>query len=978
MINRVLIVKGQIMDNQSIKALLMIMLLSCFSVSCSELIRPPSPPQVNYAFNKFRPPPAPEPTFIQRITSWIFPWGGVSEEEEFQFKASAKIDNQIHDRPVHYSRPPLTRVNPSPIREVEHAAPRTSPSPPITKCSPCNKVPWIPMMPTYQLPLVNSNSGGQQQHQQRQIYFKHHFGNESPYAQIPPDLSHKYGPPSNQQPLLGKFPNNGHQLYGVPPPQHNQQQHQERFQYTTPVYTKTTFRPNNKIIDPLAITFTTVRPNNNNRPLRFTSTGSITNPEYIPPPNVLPLEGETGNGFVPIPIPNLSPTPIPPLFDAKDFNINPYRSQKTGSIKLVPLDPVAQVSNNVNVQVKPEKNLAKLEALKESPSVEVVNSNLVAEFTINGNSIQHESVTTREPFKKDSSFSLDVVNNLDVKSTIHQPIVVESLETVTDSSFAGSEHAFEHNVQQSLDLLANQVKAPNDDIFYTSNSNRFVNNLQSQEFIETTTTDDSYIVKFEPSIQTAADLAAEKTNKSLPSKNRDRATPLELLDLPIYYVTQTSTETPPPFKPLEEYTKKLATLWTSPLPISTSTDATVTPTYRQTEATIATSPSTSSPPTTLSFLAKLSSVPFLGITPPREPPKPPPSTKKPKQIQIVIPYTSYHKPSPFKVAQEQEIITYRPIRGHYLTHPTKKERKEIKSSTDDDKFNSHGYHNDQEYHEHGQESKIVESLVTVEPSKTTKYLTKILANNIRDLLKNEKTPKPPKIDIIKLQKNIDGWTEQSFLGKTSTTSLMGHTKAIPKSFLSTTMKATTFMKFPTTTLSPKTTFDPDLMEETKRQYDSILYKKDDNLLYVKRHDRFLDRDNELVLINNNLTYNNLDSGVKVFAPKTTLTPKELWKRLHVTISPLTNEKIYVVTPQPLQEFYREESTTFKPRFAVRPTVAGRKQPKKFKPEMLRRNDEIMDFDQVKTIDENSKVIRIITPQQNDEVTRPIEVTSVKP
>jgi hypothetical protein len=908
----------------------LIILMALFSVASSELLKPPQPPQHNYAFHKFRPPPPPpEPTFIQRITSWIFPWGGVSSEEEYRMPASPKIDApQIVNPPRQFL--PVARVNPVQVRDTEPTTARTTQAPPVSKCSPCNKVPWIPMIPTYQLPVVNSRPD------QQQVYFKHHFGNENQYAQVP--NGYKYEPPSSTAtstvPIKiqnGDFNSNGHKYYGIPPIKNVQsfEQSTKAFEYTR----ATTFKPNTNTIDTSVITFTTNR-SQNKRPLRYTaSASSVTNPEYLLPPNILPLENEK---MAPIPIPNLSPTPIPPLFDSKNFLHDPYRSQKVGFIKLVPLEPVAQVSNNINVQVKPDINLREFAAIEKSPAVEVINSNLVAEFTIPGElektqpTISYQR-TTEIPFR---NIKLDVGNSIDTNRSIVSPIIVENFETATDNVGEGTEDDFRHDIDQKLD--GEIFKQSLDESIDVEESNRLVRLPNAVD----TTTEGKYTVKFEPSIQTAADLAEKEnsTKKNKPNdswRNRDRLTPLEMLDSPIFHVTpftnkpksiETTEKPPPPFKPIEDFTKKLATLWTSPTPIISSTQAATT-TVRTTKLPTSTTPILK---TTLSYLSTLS-----GIKPPKEPTpvKLQSSTKKPKQIQIVIPYTTYHKPSPFKVQEEQEILTYRPlIRGHYVTHPTRtalpaknleletvKKVETTKKPEQNDLYNGHGYHNDQEYPDHAQESKIVESKVTAEPPRTTKYLTKILANNIRDLLKKEKTPKPPKIDLIRLQKNIDGWTEQSFLGKASTISQTGHTKAIPVSFLSTTVKGTTTMSMPSTTNSPRHTFEPELMEETKRQYDSILFKKDD--LYVKRHDRFLNRDNELVLINNNLTYNLHQDGVKVFAPKTTLTPKELWKRLHLTISPITNEKVYVVTPQPPQAV-EEKAITFRPRFSVRPTVAG--------------------------------------------------------
>lgn len=850
------------------------------------------------------------------------------------------------------------------------------------------------MMPTYQRPLVNPSSP---QQQDQQVYFKHHFENPAQYVPVPPQTygpvpAQNYGPAPVPAQTYGPAPVPAQtygpasstfapptpsyqgdiivgQHYGNTPPVQPPKQSNQFTGYQFPPQQSnfgppSTLKPNTNTIDNSVVTFTTQRPQNN-RPLRFTAASTVTNAEYLPPPNVLPLEGENSQ-FKPIPIPNLSPSPIPPLFDARPFHDDPYRNDKTGTIKLVPLEPVAQLSSNVNVQVKPERNSQRFENVNESPAVEVISSNLVAEFTLPAKYAPSESTTTR-PATKQGGFrlNLDLGNNLDANATLTTAIVVESHESATDTVGAGSEHNYEENVNQAVEAPRDRIVGIDDDLIDTKESGRIVTPRAETtiSFEEATTDAGRYSVKFEPSLQTAADLALAKPSKKPESAKKSRPTPLEMLDSPILHATpfvakSKITTTTPAFKPLDDYTKHLSTLWTSQPSISTSTEPTPTPTtvYATRSTTRASSsidPTIQSTASTVSVLSKLSSGVYSGITPPKELPssvKPSTSTKKPKQIQIVIPYTTFNKPLPFKVPDEQEQITYRPIRGHYVTHPSrqnktdvkstlenlqkienlirieKNERQEKKNQKPEETFNGHGYPNDQEYPDHAQESKIVESKVTAAPAITTKYFTKILANNIRDLLKREKTPKPPRIDLIKLQKNIDGWTEQSFSGKASTNSLMGHTKAIPTSFISTMMiKSTTVMQ-PTTTLSPKTTFDPDLMEEARRQYDNILYKKnDEDSLYVKRHDRFLNRDNELVLINNNLTYNSFhEGGVKVFAPKTTLAPKELWKRLHVTISPLTNEKIYVVTPQPHTDGANDQKTsTFRPRFSVRPTVAGR-------------------------------------------------------
>lgn len=985
----------------TLKFLFLALLMNQILLLRSELLRAPQQPHFDYAFTKFRPPPPPpEPTFFQRITNWVFPWGWSTEEEAFNMPAMSKIDSIAPPPGPPPSFPiqqPQTRImNAYPVRDTEPTTARTT-RVAATKCSPCNKVPWIPMIPTYQLPVVKGNEQPQQQ-----VYFKHHFGNESPYVQVPvANQGYKYSQPSTVAPVTNptkiqdvygvpsltygspiatttkappiKLQEFGHQIYGVPdftgttklppiklqenfqkihnflginsasstlPPRKLQQYYGAPYTTTattqrplsnsygaptqSPSYTyryssplpafppSTTPRINVNTIDTSVITFTTNRPQNN-RPLRFTSAqGGVTNPEYLLPPNVLPLEGENSAFPAPIPIPNLSPTPIPPLFDSKPFHDNPYQSEKVGFIKIVPLEPAAFKPKNLN-------------------RVEVVNSRLVAEFTIPPETIQttpsaasNFGIRQTAPVK----INIDIGNNLDnINTTLSAPLLVAS-EEAADVAFAASEKEYQHNVRQELFGAYDDDGGKGYDEPLKHDHRVLPNNIESSndnDEEETTTTEGNYFVKFEPSIQTAADLV-EETRNNRSHFNKNRTTPLELLDSPIFYKTSTesTTTTPlryikistvmkasvPPFKPMKDFTKSLATLWTA----ATNSLATSTESLNAEKTTVK--------PTISPFIAKLS-----GITILRE--KPISSTKKPKQI--IIPYTTINRPSPFKPQDEQDLATYKPfLRGHYVTHPPRSQIVTTPATTssspaftttnkDDLLYNAHGYHNDEEY-QVAQESQIFESKVKIEVPKSNRHLTKIIAHNIRDLLRKEKTPKPQKIDLMKLQRNIDGWTEQSFKGKASTMAFFGHTKTIPTSFLTTTMRASSF---PSTTLSPMTTFDPDLMEEARKQYENILYKNDEEEeLYVKRHDRFLSRDNELVLLNNNLTQNSLQQGVKIFAPKSTLSPRELWQRLHLTVSPLTNERVYVVTPQPAGK--EEESTTiYKPRFAIRPTVAGK-------------------------------------------------------
>lgn len=218
---------------------------------------------------------------------------------------------------------------------------------------------------------------------------------------------------------------------------------------------------------------------------------------------------------------------------------------------------------------------------------------------------------------------------------------------------------------------------------------------------------------------------------------RDRGTPKALLDSPIYYLNKSSL---PTRRPVADY----PTPWTpSPTPTITTTVAD--------------------------------------------------SAARPEKTprQIIIPYTSHNLPSPFQQQQQQQpSAEQEPVRFQNFD-----------SSAG---WSVQSHHNDP--HD-SQESKVVTatappadtrlasaaasttsttfttprstttttttatadtttttSTTTARPS-TTKYLTKIKASSLRDLLQKEKRTKPAglsQLDIDRLQKNIDVWTEQEF------------------------------------------------------------------------------------------------------------------------------------------------------------------------------------------------------------------------
>ncbi|XP_032308166.1 histone-lysine N-methyltransferase 2D isoform X1 [Drosophila ananassae] len=357
----------------------------------------------------------------------------------------------------------------------------------------------------------------------------------------------------------------------------------------------------------------------------------------------------------------------------------------------------------------------------------------------------------------------------------------------------------------------------------------------------------------------------------------------------------------------------------------------------------------------------------------------------PNPKQVIIPYTTRQRPRPFE--------SWTPLRTH---RPSANDLEE-------------------EPHEQ-QESKLATATVTAPNSRrTTKYLTKILASNLRELLKRERETKrlPGQslgVDLFKLQHNIDGWTEQEYNSlshRPSTPTIRGRSKHIPTEYLTTTTTTTT----PAPQRQSKTTrgegFElggapPTVTGDLSTSINNL---EQLHLLGERGSKRFQHLDD------NRLHFDYYDARPKPTqamassttssspAPPTTTTttevtplyvrsttpPKELWKQLQVAILPQTNEKVYVVTPQPPtapprhKEHHEAEASaprpvyqTPAPRFPrMRPTPAGEvkaatptssSQLRNYTPDIfgLMGLSAYVPAEPVEIIDGNSKVITIVT------------------
>lgn len=813
--------------------------------------------------------PAVEPTFMQKVARW-FGYGSTNDEQHVQ-------SSEIQER---YSENIMTE-------EPQQSSSNTQRAKQI--CNLCNKVPWIPMLSqNRQIPVLKENF----------------LGNPS---QIPPNqLQYPISPPQQSQAQQQRFTQQASQIYQseqkrpheshratqqniqqkpiqqtfVPQAQHPYPQLTQQLQlphilqhtkytqipqqqsfnrpYQSQYLQQPTSAPQQQSLQP-AQGFH-YQPNmfyKHNSPLNqqhillptyasyymrptlapgYSNVG-ITSPEYQHHQSLLPAQ-QAKHRLVPIPIPNLSVTPIPPLYNAKPFLAEPYlHSYHPSYNRFQDGNQLSQNSYNsassldlVPPYVSSKSQESASLSSSNNDNIEIIKSISLGDFTT---SIEYPPSIVQSPV---IDLTQEVNNNYAAKSYINpdyltEPIVLNNNENIPPDSFSSaSSHNF--TAQKTNDLI--EIVTP--------------------IYAETTvhldwTTDQPQLPISESSSKRYNAFPTQSSTTTIVTDNynnfkRNRDTPKDLLDSPIYYLKKLTSPKP-------------TTIYPSEMKLTNSP---------QNDYSLWSTSSQFSNPSTVQ--------PELSQTTFHHPIDPAISSeKKPKQIQIIIPYTTKNHPSPFR---RNKVQTF-------------------------DKSSGWSNHND--YHE-SQESKIVTATVTQPPPKrTTKYLTKILASNLRELLKKEKNSNYTPVDISKLQKNIDVWTEQEFSldsNKASTISLLSQSKNIPTEYLTTTPSD---VQQYTATEAP-----------TSAKIDDQFYADEEYRKYEVPSNKFIDEN--LVQDPVRLTTQRPASFTKV---NSTPRPNELWNKLNLDFSPITKEKVYVVTPQPFQEESQTLSDFKSPRFLVRPT-----------------------------------------------------------
>ncbi|XP_059617768.1 uncharacterized protein LOC132262505 [Phlebotomus argentipes] len=685
---------------------------------------------------------------------------------------------------------------------------------------------------------------------------------------------------------------------------------------------------------------------------RFTpppAVAGVTSPEYLPPRQLLPIQDQRQHQLVPIPVPNLSVTPIPPLYDYKPFssgkvtdgtgaakitniiigtnvekpnnpggnrlylppaqNTGGYHYPRpaarfpTGADPTTSFDPQSQVETFAPTMSPGQRLVSKEHYNDLQTDFEIIKSIPLVQFTSSVSfpnpmvqpvqSVQPAILTTIPPEVVEVSSPIVELVAPSNQKYISQPIIVDHEES-TDSYTAASSHNITvqqdnfDNYDNFLDTRETVVVAPPETFNFTEDDVRAV-------------------------IQ-----AASESGKRIPLK-KDRDTPKNLLDSPIFHAIKSGN-------PPKPFTRDPSDLRVSQRPDHTPWLPTTTPW-------------TTFSPYREPLRPTSSSVEASGAKSGLEPPPPPLPvdsinliTKRPKQIQIIIPYTSNNHPQPFKTADDF-------IREGEIKIPSLRDFSKWSNA-----------HNGQEFHAEEETQYIT---ATQTPShKTTRFLSRIVKPtiNIRELLRNEKDVakiSPLPFDLVTLQKNIDDWTEQEFAAephKASTISLLAPSKKIPDEYLTT--PSMDELYYQTTTL------------ETTLDYDATSYELPQS--DESSADEVIRQATEA--IEDNEVQHDEDYKTEINPP--------LWGHLKVAISPLTQEKIYVVTPQPA----RQEPAGFKsPRFNLgsRPTPGAssaginslQSQPTPYVPELFGKlaDSPFVNVSSEEQDEVSSRKITIITP-----------------
>ncbi|XP_037932460.1 uncharacterized protein LOC119667242 [Teleopsis dalmanni] len=865
--------------------------------------------------------------FMNRVARW-FGYGPDAVIREQQLTSSSQQQPQYAHRNL-ASKQSYYYPKPNP------AAPNED-----IKCNLCNKYPWVPMLaPSVQYPLI------------------HTPGQNVPHVPWVQNLQNLDAQATQKHVFKQQLPN--HSIFNGILQQHVQSQQ------SPPVKQRAV-----QFNFPISNFYQYHQPSHQNPAPILHSIKSVQNVKLPAIPS-----------FQPIPIPNLSEAAQPPIYNAQNFKLSHPTIPSHLTTQSLPTTEIAHFSENIGAhselqpdtiiptQVPPSTNADDVgfEIIKSHQITDFVSSVEYPATFVQSHAIDvglEESAnskhTTTTPIKilnyqnqyldtrlnnhlPGSQILTDLGGFSESQANQNSDFATQSYEQTTTTSIprttqfleqlanAHNQHvqhtqdvktadnypsASSHNlttILQSNNLVEWQVQP--DELFYrTTPAPSIPTEVFTESILKTETPENEY---FQKQQQRGRVFLQQKEHEEPIFLNRDRLTPKRLLNAPIQY-PQLGNNPPRPFtRDPSDLNFRLGS-------INQASNEFHYPNHAYALGTSTAAPplvvSAAAPTPTSTYSAIDASGHYAGMSPP--PPRP--AATKTNVHQIVIPYTTKNRPRPFQ-----------PVRTVESTSPISPWRNGV------------------DYHEQ-QESQVVSSATEIPETtrRSNKYLTKILASNLRELLKREHDTKNKShsngFDLRKLQKNIDDWTEQEYTSlshRPSTPTIRGRSKHIPTEYLTTTTPTPKQTKTATQFNSGELTssinnLEPLAIDQGSRRYKPI----DDNSLA----DFY---DSEVLISTKSSKFKHFTQtswttmAVSTIPETSTATipihlhtyqnkePKELWQKGKISISPQTNEKVYVVTPQPRffpQRFVTTSETpevnepesvniSKKPRFLVRPT-----------------------------------------------------------
>uniref|UniRef100_A0A182MWU1 Uncharacterized protein n=1 Tax=Anopheles culicifacies TaxID=139723 RepID=A0A182MWU1_9DIPT len=373
--------------------------------------------------------------------------------------------------------------------------------------------------------------------------------------------------------------------------------------------------------------------------LRQVSASYFTNKEYAPPAKLLPIQNE-GKPLAPIPLPNLSATPIPPLYTAGSFHNDPYKFYRPYR----PVEPILELGHGYPTSSKSKSN--SYIRYPHDPAAGKNDSIFdVEQFASSASSSIYTTVaySNGEDSKPEASEKRNVATSSNGNSGASVPHREGS--NGDDAEYDSEEDDHSSPIIRTTIEVSSVVPQTR---YYGSTTTTPSPPTSRPERYSTFPTPAPSDLGNGVQIIYSANL---QTNSPIDTVNNQLSDEEETTEAAAQRVIQTTVRPPTTVITTEADSTPPTDIYSEPFHIGSSLpmEFQKQPTSESSSQTAVDTASTSeeTPATTVNPLPSSLTATFGGYQNLM-------STKKPKQIQIIIPYNTYKKPEPFKPLPVQD------------------------------------------------------------------------------------------------------------------------------------------------------------------------------------------------------------------------------------------------------------------------------------------------------------------------------------